>query len=951
MAEEAEPRSRLGTIITVLIIIIIGVIIWHRRTEMHRLLRLIEVGTPEQQLHAVRRFVDRETLGDAMEQEVVPRWAQQNVVTALERMTDQKALQQMIVAKSRLDAPVEERCNCILTRTGRRAIGVLVDSLKNKDAAIRGAAIAPLQRIGEPVVEPVLELADAWDQYVRDAVRDVLAVVGEPATPALMKIVYQYEPPPGIRPAKHLRRQGTAVATLEKMKAPAIHALVEGLKNPHPEVRGSIVTMLGHIADQSVAVPLAPADAERVIQPILTALRDPAWTVRRKAAEALGPVFAKTVAAPTPAGNNPLIEYLGTSAVPDQVTTRLIQSLDDPRPDVKAAAAQSLGLIGDARAAQPLVRTLMEKPQGAWKELELALQRIGTPAVAAVSRALTSNNADVRVVATNVLADIGDPSTVEPLARALGDTNPEVRRRAAEALKTTADARAIPSLIRALQDKDWHVYVAARDALVHVGPPAVPALVKVFGTAGTRDERVALMAQQALTRIGEPAIKPLIEELASPDTRSREWAAIALGQIGEPARDDLLRVLSSSQFAPARAFAADALGRSGTRAAVPTLKAAAKDPNPQVRKAVVDALEAIRDERGADTLAEALRDPDPNVQHAAMLALRGWPTATAADILAKMLDDPKPTVRYLAAIALMGKGGLVELVARGTSATGMVSLEGTDTLAEATSKWLSLSGAEKASMVATMVSKIETMKDLPGYQASEEVQQLWNALNAAKRNPTEANLTAVDEAAKQVQKLPALRKHSAVKVLCEAVKDPSQSTEVRRYAAIALGISADPSAASTLATLITDRQYTEIAAVALSRMAEAGLPTLIKLLSSQDEYVRLWAAAALADIGNPAVKALGGVLRGNDPTAATAALGALSAIGAPAINEMLIVMGGKNQVASDRAAVALAIIGDPEGLRVLKARKITPDKALYDAVQKTVKEIRTRQVKAAEMRL
>ncbi len=950
MAEEAEPRSRLGTIITVLIIIIIGVVIWQRRTEMRRLLHVIEVGTSDQQLHAVRRFVDRETLGDAMEQEV-PRWAQQNVVTALERMTDQKALRQMIVAKSRLDAPVEERCNRILVRTGRRAIGVLVDSLKDKDAAIRGAAIAPLQRIGEPVVEPVLELAGAWDQYVRDAVRDVLAVVGEPATPALMKIVYEYEPPPGVRPAEHLRRQGTAVATLEKMKAPAIHALVEGLKNPHPEVRGSIVTMLGHIADQSVAVPLAPADAERVIQPLLKALRDPAWTVRRKAAEALGPMFAKTVAAPTPAGNNPLIEYLGASDVPDRVTTRLIQLLDDRRPDVKAAAAQSLGLIGDARAAQPLVHTLMEKPEGAWKELELALERIGVPAVAAVSKALASNNADVRVVATNVLADIGDPSTVEPLARALGDANPEVRRRAAEALKTTANSRAVPSLIRALQDEDWHVYVAARDALVHVGPPAVPALVKVFATAGTTDERVALMAQQALTRIGEPAIAPLIDELSSPNAKSRTWAAIALGQIGEPARDDLLRVLSGSRFAPARAAAANALGRSGSLAAVPNLKIAANDPDPQVREAVVEALEAIRDERGADALAEALRDPDPGVRHAAMLALRGWPTATAADILAKMLNDPAPTVRYLAAIALMGKGGLVELVARGTSATGMLSIEGTDTLAEVTSKWLSLSGAEKASMVATMVSKIETVKDLPSYQASDEVQQLWNALNAAKRDPAEANLTAVDEAAKQVQKLPALRKHSAVKVLCEAVKDQSQSAEVRRYAAIALGISADPSAASTLATLITDRQYTEIAAVALSRMSEAGLPTLIKLLSTQDEYVRLWAAAALADIGNPAVKALADVLRGDDPTAATAALAALSAIGAPAVNEMLIVMGGKNQAASDRAAVALAAIGDPEGLRVLKARKITPDQALYDAVQKAVKEIRIRQIKAAEMRL
>jgi HEAT repeat protein len=947
MAEEAEPRSRIGTVVTVIIIVIIGVIIWQRRTEMHRLLHRIEVGTPDEQMRAVRRFVEKETLPDAMEE--APRWVQENTVTALERMADHKALEQMIAAKSLLDAPVEARCNRILVRIGRPAIDVLVDSLKDKDAAIRGAAVAPLQQIGEPVVKPVLALADAWDQYVRDAVRDVLAVVGEPAMPELMRIVYQYEPPAGKSAAKHLRRRDTAIRTIEAMRAPAISSLIAGLTRPEPEIRGAIVTMLGHIADQSIAGPLAAAEAVRVIKPLLAALEDPEWTVRRKAAEALGPMFAKTVASPTPDGLNPLIAHLKTPDVPSRVTSTLIKHLDDARAEVKAAAAQSLGLVGDPVAAEPLVRTLMEKPGGAWKELGLALQRIGNQAVPAVSRALGSPNEDVRILATGVLANIGGKETIEPLARALADPNVEVRRLATDALRTSADARAVQYLVRALEDEDWHVYVAARDALVHIGQPAVPALVEVFRKRAATDERVALLAQQALTRIGKPAIPALIEELTSPNAKAREWAAIALGEIGSQARGPLLEVLASSPSAPARAAAADALGRSGSREAVPQLQDAAKDPDPAVRLSVVTALDALRDERGATTLVASLRDSDAQVRQAAMLSLRSWPTKTAGDLLSRMLADPSLEVRCRAAIALMGKGGLIELVARGTSATGVVVGQGTDTLAEAVGKWLA--APDKASLVATTLSAVQQVKDLPGLQASPEVKELWSALEASRRRVTPENLAMADRAARKVNELPALRKHRAVRVLQEAIKDPSLTAELRQYAAIALGISADPAAAPALSGLIADRQYTKIAAVALSRMSDAGVNTLVELLASKDEYVRLWASTALVEIGNPAIRALGDVLRAQDETAAVAAIAALGAIGSPAVGELLIVMGGRNQTASDRAAVALDLIGDPEGLRVLKARNITPDKKMKDAAKAAVQEIRARQIEAADMRL
>ena len=160
-----------------------------------------------------------------------------------------------------------------------------------------------------------------------------------------------------------------------------------------------------------------------------------------------------------------------------------------------------------------------------------------------------------------------------------------------------------------------------------------------------------------------------------------------------------------------------------------------------------------------------------------------------------MLRDDESNTRYRAAIALMGQGGLIEMVARGTSATGVVGGEGTAELAKAVDGWLT--APDKAAYLPTVVAAVESIKDLPTYQASAQVAALWDALQSARRNAAPEALAAVDQAAGAVSQLRALRRYGAVQVLEQAIKDQSQTPEIRRYAAIAIGISADPSAART----------------------------------------------------------------------------------------------------------------------------------------------------------
>jgi len=88
--------------------------------------------------------------------------------------------------------------------------------------------------------------------------------------------------------------------------------------------------------------------------------------------------------------------------------------------------------------------------------------------------ALGDANADVREAATEALGEIGDAAAVPGLLAALGDANADVRRAAAAALGEIGDAAAVPGLLAALGDADWRVRQAAARALRNLLPASPP---------------------------------------------------------------------------------------------------------------------------------------------------------------------------------------------------------------------------------------------------------------------------------------------------------------------------------------------------------------------------------------------------------------------------------------------------------------------------------------------
>jgi HEAT repeat protein len=196
------------------------------------------------------------------------------------------------------------------------------------------------------------------------------------------------------------------------------------------------------------------------------------------------------------------------------------------------------------------------------------------------------------------------------------------------------DEKNVPGLIRALHHPEVAVQYEAVEALGDLkDTSAIEPLIEVL----SKDEYSAVRwkAAEALVKIGPPAVGDLIEVLSNPDEDVRWKAAIALGEIGDArAIDPLIRLLGDDdRFVKGRA--AYALGKIG-RPAVAALSRALEEGEPGTRWGAAIALGQIKDPASAPPLAKALLDRSDSVRVEAASALSGMGSTAVAVLIGCM---------------------------------------------------------------------------------------------------------------------------------------------------------------------------------------------------------------------------------------------------------------------------------------------------------------------------
>jgi HEAT repeat protein len=145
--------------------------------------------------------------------------------------------------------------------------------------------------------------------------------------------------------------------------------------------------------------------------------------------------------------------------------------------------------------------------------------------------ALSSPDAERRWWAVRALAQLPGADATRCLLNAAADPDDSVRAAAVFALGERAAPEAVVPLLFALGDASEYLARLATEALIHVGQPAVPGLIRALEQDA--QPRVRANAARALAFIGDTrAIPALFKALEDESAIAQYWADEGLERMG-----------------------------------------------------------------------------------------------------------------------------------------------------------------------------------------------------------------------------------------------------------------------------------------------------------------------------------------------------------------------------------------------------------------------------------
>lgn len=505
----------------------------------------------------------------------------------------------------------------------------------------RREASFQLQKLGPGAKAALPELIKALDDLDRQVWANAvasIAAIGPDARDANPKLLEAFASAKGRDGrqrdrAQALMRSAYALTCIGDAARPA---LIEALKSDDTEIRLGAAKALGGMGPR----------AKDAVPALIENLGHGDEALRVEVIESLGAIGADAV--------GPLSKSLGW-----------------PDARLRSGSARSLGAIGVAAAAAGpiLIERAKSDTESSVRAAALAaLPKLGLAQeqiVPALVAALRDDREELRSAAINGLLLMRQPekAAVPAVAALLADKNPAVVERAVYVLGRfgAASKAFVPSLVSAAA-RTQPVSAVYADALIQIGGPGVPELLKQVGklplASLNRDHWVAKL----LKLIGVAAVPELVKALESPAASIRFAALGALSELGGQARDarGVIVKLTTDSEPMIRGAAVSALVSldSDPEHTREQINAAMRDPIPLVRLHAATAVGSLGPAgRGlAGSLGRLIDDPDASVRAAAIKAVGATGTddpQLAAKVVAR-LDDPALRSAVLETLGKLG---------------------------------------------------------------------------------------------------------------------------------------------------------------------------------------------------------------------------------------------------------------------------------------------------------
>ncbi len=322
----------------------------------------------------------------------------------------------------------------------------------------------------------------------------------------------------------------------------------------------------------------------------------------------------------------------------------LMARLRDPSASVRAAAAQSWGVIGNP-AALPVLRKALKDPN--------VYVRIAS----AFSLDTLGDKGGFKALAAIALEGAGSSRPGDPVRELKLLAKNRARASAIEKLSLIGGVDAVKVMEKTLVDASDTVQDATKIALAHLGffdeygSPFVTAL-------GDPDPGVRAAAAAALGRIQRAeALPALIKAAIDPVADVRMAVMAALGKFDDPGATAALRAGAKDGDSRVRFKAFVALSSLKDDGSIALLKAAlAQNPTPEILLPVLRGLAERGQAIDLSLVSANLAQPDPDLRAIAVRALEAAPGASANALLKRVMEkDSSKRLQIEAAKALVSR--------------------------------------------------------------------------------------------------------------------------------------------------------------------------------------------------------------------------------------------------------------------------------------------------------